>query len=106
MGAAQYVSSVDSALDAAVAVAPDTLAWLFYTSGTTGKSKGAMLSHRNLRAMAIAHLADVETVDERASLIHSAPMSHGSGLYILPYVARGARQVVPASSAYEPAEFL
>jgi acyl-CoA synthetase (AMP-forming)/AMP-acid ligase II len=106
IGEAQYVSLMDSPLDGATAVAPDTLAWLFYTSGTTGKSKGAMLSHRNLRAMTIAHLADVETVDERASLIHGAPMSHGSGLYILPYVARGARQVVPASSAYEPAEFL
>ena len=33
-------------------------------------------------------------------------MSHGSGLYVPPYVARGARQVVPASGAFEPAEFL
>ncbi len=85
---------------------PSTLAWLFYTSGTTGKSKGAMLSHRNLMAMTVAHLADFDSPDENCSLIHGAPMSHGSGLYIPPYVLRGARQVIPESSAFEPEEFL
>ncbi|CRZ18661.1 acyl-CoA synthetase [Mycolicibacterium neworleansense] len=85
---------------------PGSLAWLFYTSGTTGKSKGAMLSHRNLLAMTVAHLADFDDPDENCSLIHGAPMSHGSGLYIPPYVLRGARQVIPESAAFEPDEFL
>jgi acyl-CoA synthetase (AMP-forming)/AMP-acid ligase II len=85
---------------------PQTLAWLFYTSGTTGRSKGAMLSHRSLMACALGHLADVERLDEHCSQIHAAPMSHGSGLYILPYVAAGARQVIPASQGFEPDEFL
>jgi fatty-acyl-CoA synthase len=85
---------------------PSTLAWLFYTSGTTGRSKGAMLSHRNLMAMTVSHLADFDAPDENCSLIHGAPMSHGSGLYIPPYVLRGARQVVPASGSFEPDEFL
>lgn len=85
---------------------PSRLAWLFYTSGTTGRSKGAMLSHRNLMAMAVAHLADLDDPDADCSLIHGAPMSHGSGLYILPYVARGARQVVPASGSFDADEFL
>lgn len=85
---------------------PAALAWLFYTSGTTGRSKGAMLSHRNLMAMAVSHLADFDNPDENCSLLHGAPMSHGSGMYILPYVLRGARQVVPESAAFEPDEFL
>ncbi|HZN82902.1 MAG TPA: AMP-binding protein [Mycobacterium sp.] len=85
---------------------PSTVAWLFYTSGTTGRSKGAMLSHRNLMAMTVSHLADFDAPDENCSLIHGAPMSHGSGLYVPPYVLRGARQVVPASGAFDPDEFL
>ncbi len=79
---------------------------MFYTSGTTGRSKGAMLSHRNLTAMTVAHLADIDSPDQNCSLVHAAPMSHGSGLYIAPYVLRGARQVLPASGAFDPEEFL
>ncbi len=103
---APYQSMLANSPVLPAAVEPHTLAWLFYTSGTTGRSKGAMLSHRNLLAMTVAHLADIESLDEHCSQIHVAPMSHGSGIYILPSVARGARQVVPASGSFEPAEFL
>ncbi|WP_041314999.1 acyl-CoA synthetase [Mycobacterium sp. JS623] len=106
-GTSQYESWVGATpLTPPANTDPQTLAWLFYTSGTTGRSKGAMLSHRNLMAMTVAHLADFDDPDENCSLIHGAPMSHGSGLYVPPYVLRGARQVVPASGAFEPEEFL
>ncbi|HEX6143055.1 MAG TPA: AMP-binding protein [Geminicoccaceae bacterium] len=84
--------------------APDDLAWLFYTSGTTGRPKGAMLTHQNLLAMTLAYLTDVDRIDPGDAIIHAAPMSHGSGLYILPHAARAACQVVPTSGGFEPAE--
>ena len=84
--------------------APGDLAWLFYTSGTTGRPKGAMLSHRNLLAMSLAYLSDVDGISERDCIVHAAPLSHGSGLYGLPHVAKGANQVMPASRRFDPAE--
>ncbi|OPX06603.1 AMP-binding protein [Mycobacterium sp. AT1] len=107
VGSANYHSRLETTpFDPPHDTDPASLAWLFYTSGTTGRSKGAMLSHRNLMAMTVSHLADFDDPDADCSLVHGAPMSHGSGLYIAPYVLRGARQVIPESAAFEPDEFL
>ena len=102
IGSGAYLSRLSAEPAAAPCSDPAELAWLFYTSGTTGRSKGAMLSHRNLMAMTVAHLADFDSPDQDCSLVHGAPMSHGSGLYIPPYVLRAARQVIPESGAFEP----
>lgn len=87
-----------------VSRAPDDLAWLFYTSGTTGRPKGVMLSHANLAAMSLNYFSDVDAIARDDCLIHAAPMSHGSGIYILPHLVRGALNVVPESGAFEPDE--
>jgi acyl-CoA synthetase (AMP-forming)/AMP-acid ligase II len=81
-------------------------AWLFYTSGTTGRPKGAVLSHGNLGAMVLAYLADVRDLDGGAVVLHAAPLTHGSGLYALPAFAKGATQVLTTSRSYDPAEVL
>ena len=84
--------------------AQDDVAWLFYTSGTTGRPKGVMLTHRNLVTATLCYLADVDTVAAGDCIIHAAPMSHGSGLYLMAHVAMAACNVVPESGGFDPAE--
>ena len=78
-------------------------AWIFYTSGTTGKPKGAELTHRNLFTMSLTYFADVDVINETDTRIHAAPMTHGSGIYSLPFIIKGAKNYI-CQSNFEPEE--
>lgn len=84
----------------------DALAWLFYTSGTTGRPKGAMLSHGNLVAMSLCYVNDVDSVSAEDTILYAAPMSHGAGLYNFVHVRHGARHAIPKSLGFDPVEIL
>ena len=91
---------------AVVPRAPDDLAWLFYTSGTTGQPKGVMLSQRNLLAMTLSYFPDVDQPTPTDSILYAAPMSHGAGMYNFAHVLVGARHVVPESGGFEAPEIV
>jgi len=80
------------------------LAWLFYTSGTTGRPKGAMLTHKVLATASDAYVAEVDELAPGDPILHAAPMSHGSGLYSMAHVMRRGVNVVPESGGFEPEE--
>lgn len=93
-------------LQAPVAQKSSDLAWLFYTSGTTGRPKGAMLTHGNLIAMSLAYCTDVDLVDQSDTAVYAAPLSHGAGLYNFIHVRKGARHCVPLSGGFDADEIL
>ncbi len=96
--------------DAAPPVVPSTdrdeLAWLFYTSGTTGRPKGAMLTHGNLSFVTASWLADLTPMTEGDTTLHAAPLTHGAGFHALAAVARGAHQIIPEGLQFDPSAIL
>lgn len=84
----------------------DDPAWLFYTSGTTGRPKGVVLCARQLRGSTLAYFGSVQSVQRGDTMLHPAPLSHGGGMYHLPYVLNAGLNVVPRSHGFDPHEAL
>ena len=79
-----------------LSVDPDALVSLNYSSGTTGKPKGAIRTHRNRMASSHNIFTDFlgRVPNGRDTWVHAGPITHTSGLFVLPYFAFGARQIV------------
>jgi malonyl-CoA/methylmalonyl-CoA synthetase len=84
-GFAEAIAAATSELPP-VPRAPDDLAAILYTSGTTGRSKGAMLTHENLASNAQT-LVDVWRFTSDDVLIHALPVFHTHGLFVATNVA-------------------
>ena len=95
---------VDAEVDN-VAVEHDDPCWFFFTSGTTGRSKAAVLTHGQMAFVINNHLADLTpgtTADDAALVV--APLSHGAGVHHLMQSARGAKTVLLPSEKFDITE--
>src|SRR5690242_6130118 len=99
----------DEAADfATVESQPDDLAAILYTSGTTGRSKGAQLTHRNLASNALA-LVEAWGFTRGDVLLHALPIYHVHGLFVAIHctLLSGARMLwLPKFDAAEIADLL
>lgn len=88
-----------------VTVDRDDPAWFFFTSGTTGKPKAAVLTHGQLAFVITNHLCDLMpgTGPDDASIV-VAPLSHGAGIHQLTQVAHGVKTILPGGAKFDPAE--
>jgi acyl-CoA synthetase (AMP-forming)/AMP-acid ligase II len=87
------------------AVDRDDPAWLFFTSGTSGRPKASVLTHGQLGFVINNHLCDlVPGVTEQDASLVVAPLSHGAGMHQLMMAARGAPTILPASPRFDTAE--
>lgn len=99
------VENQPPASPAGVDVSDDEPAWLFYTSGTTGRPKGAILSHGNLTFVAVGWLADLVPLGTDDVGLHAAPLAHGAGFHALALTLKGCTQVISSLDRFDPAAF-
>jgi malonyl-CoA/methylmalonyl-CoA synthetase len=81
--------------------AADDLAAILYTSGTTGRSKGAMLTHDNLASNSLT-LVDYWRFTDKDVLIHALPIYHTHGLFVASNVTLFARGAMIFLPKFEP----
>ncbi|MFD4350297.1 AMP-binding protein [Streptomyces coelicoflavus] len=81
----------------------ETIAWLQYTGGTTGRPKGVMQPHRSMVHMACTHMADFEQ-PHLPRYLAAAPLTHAAGLAVVPTLLRGGTVVI--EQGFEPGRFL
>jgi malonyl-CoA/methylmalonyl-CoA synthetase len=81
--------------------ADDDLAAILYTSGTTGRSKGAMLTHDNLASNSLA-LVDYWRFTNKDVLIHALPIYHTHGLFVASNVTLFARASMIFLPKFDP----
>ena len=79
----------------------DDLAAILYTSGTTGRSKGAMLTHENLASNSLT-LVDYWRFTDKDVLIHALPIYHTHGLFVASNVALFARASMIFLPRFDP----
>ena len=84
------------------AVDYDDPCWFFFTSGTTGRSKAAVLTHGQMAFVITNHLADLMpgTTENDASLV-VAPLSHGAGVHQLVQAARGVPTILLSTERFD-----
>ena len=101
----QLMAHCDDTRLRAADVTRDDPCWLFFTSGTTGRPKAAVLTHGQMGFVIANHLADLipGTREGDASLV-VAPLSHGAGIHAMLQVARGVVSVLPGAPRFDPAE--
>lgn len=113
IGPAKFGPDLDSIVTAhlgarvdAVPVDRDDPCWFFYTSGTTGHPKAAVLTHGQLTFVLLNHIADLfPATSHKDRSIVVAPLSHGAGVHALAQVARGATIVLMPGDRLEPEVF-
>jgi long-chain acyl-CoA synthetase len=89
-----------------VAVADDDVAWIAYTSGTTGRPKGAMLTHGALTFVAVSWLADLQRLEPEDVGLYAAPLTHGAGIMALAFTMKACTQVLLQPTGFDAARFL
>ena len=105
-GALDYESVLAAASDVEVPVSPDPrrLSQLLYTSGTTGRPKGAMLLDECRVSATTMSLVEEFTVTPSDGMVHAGPLSHGSASKLLTFFVRGGRNIVLPK--FEPEVFV